>query len=88
MANINGNGVKLPVWSVSVILVVIIQLIGFVIAFSEIKTNQKHLQASVGEIKFKLGNIQECLMVDRDNSARFEERILDIKRRVDKLEDK
>ena len=88
MANINGNGIKLPVWSASVILVVILQLIGFIMAFSEIKTNQRHLQADVGEIKFKLGNIQEHLMVDRDNSARFEERILDIKRRVDRLEDK
>ena len=83
----NGNGVKIPVWAISVLVVLVLQLISFIVVFSEVRTNQQHLQNDVAEIKFTVGNIQEGMQDVRDDQAHMDEKCQTFERRITRLED-
>jgi len=59
MTATNGNGIKLPVWSVTVILFLAAQTVAFVVTFATMKNNQQHLMKELAETRFVMGNIQQ-----------------------------
>ena len=55
----NGNGVKLPVWSIGIILALIVQIVVFSARFSKLENNSEHIAGNQAETQFVMGNIQE-----------------------------
>jgi len=55
--NNNYKGIKIPAWAIAFITLVLVQMGSLVWGLASIKANQRHLQDSMNEVKFRVGNI-------------------------------
>ena len=87
----NGNGgIRVPVWAVSILLFMVAQVIGGIIVVATMKANaesfQKHMTDQMGEIKFRVSNIDDGVRQIQRENARFETKCEDYDRRFGRLE--
>lgn len=91
LADINGNGIKLPTWSITVILFLIVQTVTLLVTVATIKNNQSHLIKESAETRFVVGNIQQEVRDLNDKMSQHkvwdEMKTDEIQRDIDNLEE-
>jgi hypothetical protein len=91
LVDINGDGIKLPTWSITVILFLIVQTVTLIVTVSTIKNNQSHLIKQSAETRFVVGNIQDGMRNLNDNMIQHtvwdEMKTESLERDIDKLEE-
>ena len=59
-------------WSLSIIVVLIIQLVVFTVRFSKLESNSEHIAGNQAETRFVVGNIQEEVRALNDKMIRHQ----------------
>ena len=84
------NGIRLPVWAVSILVVLIIQLVAGVVSFATLKAEfrsfKTNMESDMSEVKFRVGNIDEGVRILQKDTTRFETKCEDYERRFGRLE--
>ena len=88
------NGVKIPVWAISLIVLLLGNLVMFAVSFATLKADLKHTNSNIVEIKdgvaetkFEVGNISDGIADLRNENTRFDEKCNEYDRRLGVLED-
>ena len=85
--NNNYKGIKIPAWALAFISLVLVQMGSLVWGLASIKADQKHLQESMNEVKFRVGNIGEEVSGISERLIKQEAIQEMMDERVDHLED-
>ena len=80
----DGNGIRLPKWAISVIVVVALQTGGLIVTLTSLKNEQRHQSNGMALIRMQLGNISDSI----SNIGITNERVIMLKSEVDDLENR